>query len=84
MFNGYKAAFAKNRVIMELVHQGLIDKRQEPLMKDIAGNTANIQYAVSLLRQRVAKCKYSAAAGAFAFGTDRRQGYTLFLSGAMT
>ena len=66
MFDGYKATFAKNRVIMELAHQGLIDKRQEPLMKDIAGNMANLQYAVSLLRQRIATCKYSAAAGVFA------------------
>lgn len=66
MFNGFKFTFAKNRVIMEIVHYGLVYKHLEPLMRDIAGNAANRGYAVSLLGQGAAKCKYSAAAAVFA------------------
>lgn len=66
MFEGIRATFAKNRVLMELAHEGLIDKRLEPLMRSIAGNDANLSYAVELLRQNAVKCKYTAAAAVFA------------------
>lgn len=66
MLDGFKFTFAKNRVITELVHQGLVYKQLESVMKDIAGNTANRGFARSLMSQGATKCKYSAAAAVFA------------------
>ena len=66
VFNSYKFVFAKNRVIMEIVHRGSVEKHLEKSMIDIAGNAVNRAYALSLLRLGGAKSKYSAVAAVFA------------------
>ncbi len=66
MFDSYKVVFAKNRVMIELIGMGLLTKTAGNLMRDIAGNPANKDYARSALKLGVVKCKYTAAAAIFA------------------
>ena len=66
MFESYKVVFAKNRVMMELIGTGLITKTAGDLMRDIAGNMTNKEYARSTLKLGVVKCKYTAVAAVFA------------------
>ena len=66
MFEAFKVVQAKNRVIIDLVGNGFLDKRSGDLMREIAGNDANRQYATVALKQRLVKCKYTAAAAVFA------------------
>lgn len=66
MFESYKVIFAKNRVMIELDSNGSITKTAGKLMRDIAGNSANKEYARTALKLGVVKCSYTAAAAVFA------------------
>ena len=57
---------ATNRVIMKLSLSEIIDSERARMMRNIAGNAFNRQYAESLLNQKAANCKYSAVAAMFA------------------
>lgn len=66
MFEITRFTIAKNRVSIELAHEGLIGKEAGSMMSMIAGNRMNMEYAKALLKSGTAKCKYSAAAAVFA------------------
>jgi hypothetical protein len=66
MFSAFKYRTAKNFVLMKLSQDGHLAGQTTDLMREIAGNPANLQYGLSMLKSGIAKDKYSAAAAVFA------------------